>query len=453
LKSLRARIAFVLVISIVAVVGLATAAAILVLGPPGSKEFANSIVAQIEILVPRFEDLNSMGGARLATLLHAPASGVPRQGLTRVLQDALHKAGFSNRIVVTRPAGLQLAIVSVELPGRGWFTLALPEDPPSGAWVVLVGWMSLIVIGSVAIALGLAHRIVRPLVLLEAVAASMAPKGEMAVLPETGPAEVKATARALNRLTTSLRAAVESRMRLIASAGHDLRTPVTRMRLRAEFLPDQDKQAWLRDLDELRRIADSAIELVHEEVERNIGEELRLDELTEHVVAELAAAGLRVRLAGSCPVLIRGAPLAITRVLRNLLTNATTHGGGCEVWVQDQTSCAVILIEDCGPGIPEPLMGRVFEPFFRIDPARQQPIPGAGLGLAIAREIVHRHDGEIILANSVTGGLRQEVRFPPFVGQLSGRRQRQRSSMSHSIRVVSGTLHDTRSGTGSLNSA
>lgn len=98
-------------------------------------------------------------------------------------------------------------------------------------------------------------------------------------------------------------------------------------------------------------------------------------------------------------------------------------------------------------------MGRVFEPFFRIDPARQQPIPGAGLGLAIAREIVHRHDGEIILANSVTGGLRQEVRFPPFVGQLSGRRQRQRSSMSHSIRVVSGTLHDTRSGTGSLNSA
>ena len=80
------------------------------------------------------------------------------------------------------------------------------------------------------------------------------------MIPEAGPAEVRATARALNRLTTNLKAAMESRMRLVAAAGHDLRTPITRMRLRAEFLPDDDRPAWLRDLDELRHIADSSIQ-------------------------------------------------------------------------------------------------------------------------------------------------------------------------------------------------
>ena len=107
----------------------------------------------------------------------------------------------------------------------------------------------------------------------------------------------------------------------------------------------------------------------------------------------------------------------MTRVLRNLVTNAATHGGGCEVSVYHQASRAVVLIEDRGPGIPDSVMGRVFEPFFRSDPARQQTIPGAGLGLAIAREIVARHDGEIILANRSGGGLHQEIRLPRHLDQ------------------------------------
>jgi signal transduction histidine kinase len=320
---------------------------------------------------------------------------------------------------VTRTANLPMAVVSIEFRG-GWCTLPVSDQPPlGGPWLVLGSWMSLIVIGALAISLSVAHRIVRPLALLEAVAASIAPRGEMSVVPEAGPAEVRATARALNRLTTNLKAAMESRMRLVAAAGHDLRTPITRMRLRAEFLSDEDRPAWLRDLDELRHIADSSIQLVHEEVEGRRGEAVRLDELAEAVVQELVAAGLPVQLGGSRPVLIRSAPLAMTRVLRNLLTNAATHGGGCEVSVLDHASCAVVLIEDRGPGIPDTVMGRVFEPFFRIDPARQQAFPGAGLGLAIAREIVARHDGEIILANRAGGGLRHELRFPRHLEQPS----------------------------------
>jgi signal transduction histidine kinase len=212
---------------------------------------------------------------------------------------------------------------------------------------------------------------------------------------------------------------MESRMRLVAAAGHDLRTPITRMRLRAEFLPDQEQSAWLRDLDELRRIADSSIQLVHEEVERKSDESVRLDKLTETVVEELTATGLTIELVGSTPVLIRAAPLAITRVIRNILTNAATHGKGCKALVEARLDSAVLVIEDRGPGIPEAVIDRVFEPFFRIDPARQQFIPGAGLGLAIAKEIVGRHNGEIALTNRAAGGLRQEIKFPLYLGQPS----------------------------------
>jgi signal transduction histidine kinase len=106
--------------------------------------------------------------------------------------------------------------------------------------------MSLIIAGVVAIALGVAHRFARPLALLETVAATISPSGQMAVVPETGPAEVKATAHALNRLTANLKVAMESRMRLVAAAGHDLRTPITRMCLRAEILVGARKTGMAR---------------------------------------------------------------------------------------------------------------------------------------------------------------------------------------------------------------
>lgn len=421
MNTLRARIAFVLVISIVAVVGLATSAAIFVLGPRGPEKFVEPLVMQIQTLIPVFERLElNPGPMRSAALLNTPADGAVRDVFTRAIQEALRDAGFRNRVLVTKPAGSDLAVASVELPGRGWFTVPTPDEPPpGGVWFILGSWMSLIIAGAVAIALGVAHRVARPLALLETVAATISPSGQMAVVPETGPAEVKATARALNHLTANLKAAMESRMRLVAAAGHDLRTPITRMRLRAEFLSDQEKPAWLRDLDELRRIADSSIQLVHEEVEGKSDETVRLDDLAKAVVEELTGAGLAIELAQSAPVLIRAAPLAVTRLLRNLLTNAATHGRSCEISVQAQQLFAVVVIEDSGPGIPETVMDRVFEPFFRIDPARKQSIPGAGLGLAIAKEIVGRYDGEIILTNGAIRGLRQEIRFPRCASQAA----------------------------------
>jgi signal transduction histidine kinase len=204
---------------------------------------------------------------------------------------------------------------------------------------------------------------------------------------------------------------MESRMRLVAAAGHDLRTPMTRMRLRAEFLDDADREKWLADLEELDHIADSAIRLVHEQIEDGKGEAVRLDQLVSDVITELRELQLNVSAMTTEPVEVMGKPLSLKRAIRNLLINAATHGGGANVSIRGKLQSVFIDIVDNGPGIPEELLARAFEPFFRVDAARSS-MPGAGLGLAIAKEIIHGNRGTLSLANRASGGLIQTIEMP-----------------------------------------
>ncbi|SER33438.1 Signal transduction histidine kinase [Faunimonas pinastri] len=290
--------------------------------------------------------------------------------------------------------------------------MAMPDlPPPLVGWGILLGWMALIVAGATAIALYLTRRLTAPLALLQNTVVAMAPNGNLPELPESGPPEVRATAHAINSLSARLRSAVESRMRLVAAAGHDLRTPMTRMRLRAEFLPEEDRALWLKDLGELERIADSAIRLVREEARQEAAEIVALDLLLRDLVDDLAALGLNAELREAEPMSVHGGELGLTRALRNLAINAATHGRRAEISLARIDGWAEIRIEDQGPGIPEELLERVFEPFFRVDPARRQTVPGAGLGLAIAHEIITRNDGTLKLSNKPEGGLLQVVRL------------------------------------------
>jgi signal transduction histidine kinase len=183
------------------------------------------------------------------------------------------------------------------------------------------------------------------------------------------------------------------------------------MRLRAEFLGDDERARWLHDLDELDRIADSAIQLVREETVGKGTELVRLDVLVRRICHELSVMGLAVELADVAAVSVTISPLALTRSLRNLVINAATHGGGAYVSVVAKDNSALIIIDDNGPGIPEKDIASVFEPFFRVDPARRKHIPGAGLGLAIAKEIVERQGGALIIENRKPSGLRQTLTF------------------------------------------
>jgi signal transduction histidine kinase len=229
---------------------------------------------------------------------------------------------------------------------------------------------------------------------------------------------VRATAKAINTLSSRLKRAMESRMRLVAAAGHDLRTPITRMRLRAEFVEDEEERArWLADLDELERIADSAILLVREESGKAPPESIRLDELVGSIASEMRDQDLDVTVTSTTPVTVRASRLTLNRALRNLIINAATHGVRAKVEVSATNGTARIVIDDEGPGIPADLLDQVFEPFFRADPARRQDIRGAGLGLTIAREIVQRAGGTISISNRAEVGLRQVVELPQAEAQ------------------------------------
>jgi signal transduction histidine kinase len=412
MTSLRARIVLTLVLSIICVLGISTATLFWARAGHEQKEqaqYARLVSEGILLIAPFFGDDNKDSGARLGS---SPVAGAPRSELTNILQSQLHRAGSDLEIVVTQPAESTHPIASVKFKS-GWLAIPVKDRHSQGGIMVAVaGWILLVVIGTVAVALWFAYRITRHLSALERVAASIDADGVMPRLPETGPAELKATARALNTMTERLKNAAESRMRLVAAAGHDLRTPMTRMRLRAEFLDEEDRAMWLNDLEELDRIADSAIQLVREETHREKSQLLRVDQVITEICQDLASMKASVTVMKMEAVTISSAPLALTRAVRNLVINAATHGGGAFVTVGLESSTASITIDDEGPGIPEQSMSRVFEPFFRVDAARRKSGPGAGLGLAIAKEIVERHGGKLTLQNRSPKGLRQEICFP-----------------------------------------
>ncbi|QFY63840.1 HAMP domain-containing protein (plasmid) [Rhizobium grahamii] len=415
MNSLRNRIVGLLILAIVTVVALATFVASRVLQPPSAEMTVAATVAQLRIsreLVSHSRDDAVRAGV---VLKNAPPSGRRDDRLSEALDRALKKDGIDAEGFVTMPSGKDDgSTAAIKLAEGEWLFAALPNHgPPPDGWLVLGGWMTLIILGSTAVSIFAASKIIGPLELLQSAAGRIGTDGVLPYIPETGAGEVRATAQALNRLSARLRSAMESRMRLVAAAGHDLRTPMTRMRLRAEFVTDDDeREKWLSDLEELDAIADSAIRLVREEVASpGVTETVHLNELVADIVTELQQLGFKAETTGLDETVARGAPLALKRAVRNLVINAATHGGGASVSVRNRDGKAVIVISDNGPGIPPDRLGQIFEPFFRVDSARRKTLPGAGLGLAIAKEIVERFGGTIEVANSNPSGLVQTVKL------------------------------------------
>jgi signal transduction histidine kinase len=413
MNKLRVKIALLMVVAIVSVVGLLTAVLFYLLGPPKRLHSLVPIAQQIELLVRVVDE-----GSTAVPVVAQPSPGRVLPSITGRLRETLALRGLDQPVTVSRDGWRAPLVVSIPVRDRGWVWLPITDMPPLGApWRGLVRWLLLITIGAIAIAVFVANRMVRPLALLESAVEQIGPDGSLPTVPEKGPAEVRATAKALNSLSSRLKRAMESRMRLVAAAGHDLRTPITRMRLRAEFVGDEEERArWLADLDELERIADSAILLVREESGKAPPELIQLDELVSSIGAELRDQKLDVSETTAEPVKVRASRLTLNRALRNLIINAATHGVRAKVKVGGSNGTARIVIEDEGPGIPPDLIDQVFEPFFRADPARRQDIRGAGLGLTIAREIIQRAGGTVVISNRAEGGLCQIVELPRTAG-------------------------------------
>ncbi len=252
-----------------------------------------------------------------------------------------------------------------------------------------------------------------------------------APLAEAGPAEVRAVLRGFNLMQARLRRFVDDRTSMLAAISHDLMTPISRLRLRAEALPaGEDRTRMLADLALMDRMVAATLDFARDDVAAEKRLRLDLASLVQAICDECGGddsdGGERARYLGPDYLELVAAPLALSRAVRNVVENAIKYGGRAEVSLRLGSAGAEIAVSDAGPGIPDAELERVFEPFYRLDRARSSEAGGSGLGLAIARNVLRAHGGEIVLENLAGGGLRATLSLPlsPAGGdgqtQLSG---------------------------------
>jgi two-component system OmpR family sensor kinase len=205
---------------------------------------------------------------------------------------------------------------------------------------------------------------------------------------------------------------LRERTLMFGAIAHDLRTPLTRLAFRLEDLPEPLNQKVAADLQEMKTMITAALEFIRERGTAGPRERLDLRSLLDRIVDELTDLGHDVSFNAGTPVILQGEPLALRRMLVNLVENAVKYGARARLRLQVEGGSAVVEIDDDGPGIPQAFQEQVFEPFFRLENSRNRDTGGIGLGLATARAIALDHGGEITLANRSGGGLRVTVRLP-----------------------------------------
>lgn len=232
-------------------------------------------------------------------------------------------------------------------------------------------------------------------------------------LPEQGSREVRAATRAFNRMQKRIYEDVRERTGMLAAITHDLQTPLTRLRLRLEKLPDEAlRDKLVGDMQAMQQMLQEGLELARSMDNGEPVQLLDLDSLLDSLCSDAVEAGQQVDYSVRAPVQLKAHPLALRRALSNLLDNAVKYGQRAEVSLTREARQCHIRIRDFGPGIPPELLETVFTPFYRIEHSRSRESGGTGLGLSIARNIVLRHNGELTLTNHPEGGLLVRVVLP-----------------------------------------
>ncbi len=227
-----------------------------------------------------------------------------------------------------------------------------------------------------------------------------------------GPLEIETAAAAFNQMQDRLRRYVEDRTAMIGAVAHDLRTPLTRLRFRAETAPEPLRDKMAADIDQMDAMIAAVLAFVRDATHKGERTRLELTSLVESVADEMAETGLDVAVEPGGAVVIAGDPLALRRMVMNLLDNAVKFGTRARARVFVENDCAVIEVTDEGPGLPEAELERVFEPFHRVEPSRSRETGGAGLGLAVVRSVARAHGGDAVLENRAGRGLCARVSLP-----------------------------------------
>ena len=328
-------------------------------------------------------------------------------GVLVKFRDPRNAPRLSNGV---RPIG----IIDVTVPVvRGTELTTSLLRPPSPPWPQQVFIAALVAIVTTSLAAAfIARRVARPLSELAASASEAARGGKAVLVPEEGPDDVRRAAHAFNAMTDQVSRTLERQRQLLSAVGHDLRTPITAMRISAEFIEDEEiRERLQKNLEELQDLTDAVLSAA-----RGTGwEAMRradLAALIESVCTDLEDMNLPVTWAShdAAPLMCR--PSEIRRAVRNLIENAVAYGGKADVRLTETKEVYEIIVEDNGPGIADEDKTRVFDPFVRLETSRSAETGGSGLGLTLVKAIAEGHGGSITLENRAEGGLRVRLCLP-----------------------------------------
>lgn len=310
--------------------------------------------------------------------------------------------------------GLRNFVVQVRLRDGATVTFqqVLPEEVI--AWPARLLLILLVLLISVAVLAALAVRaLIRPLAVLADAASELGRDIRRPSLDENGPLEVRRAARAFNTMQERLIRYIEDRNRILAALSHDLKTPITRLRLRTELLDDAPlREKFQADLDDMQRMAQASLDFLRGGEDSEPIAPVDLNALLESLQEDAEDVGHEVGITGAARQPLRCRPLALKRCLTNLVDNALNYGQRAEITVTDTPARLTLIVRDHGPGISAAELERVFEPFYRLEHSRSRDTGGTGLGLSIARNIARAHGGELTLRNHPEGGLEAVLELP-----------------------------------------
>ncbi len=311
--------------------------------------------------------------------------------------------------------------VGYELPEHdaGWLQIHILVPPPRPWHSPTFLWaFALMTLCAAILSYWAVRQLTGPVATLAAAAERLGRDVNAPPLPEGGPDEVARAASAFNTMASRIRRFVQDRTFLLAAIGHDLRTPITRLKLRAEFIDDDElREKFLADLDELDTMVSATLAFSRDTADKEPAVALDLAALLRTILDETGDArpdsADHLVLESTTHVTLRGRPVALKRAFANLIGNAVKYGNAARVCLNaPQAGVTTITVEDDGPGLPPDQLERVFDPFYRVEDSRNRETGGTGLGLPIARNIFRAHGGDVVLANRAGGGARAIVTLP-----------------------------------------
>ena len=350
-----------------------------------------------------------LGGANdreIRVELHEVEQGIPPMPHLAPEMAEMHLAMMRGEL-----SAIEMQL-SIALADGQWLNVGTRFERPPLQWP----WASIVSFGITAAIIlvsacwFLLTRLTGPLLRVSR-AADRLGKGEAVdPLPLIGPSEVRGLTQAFNRMQARLTRFVADRTRLLAALGHDLRSPLTAMRVRAEMVDeDETRDSLVASIEEMQEMVDATLAFARGMASSEVYETVDLKTYLKQLQADMID-GFTLDTANSISVRLR--PQSVRRALRNIIENAQRYGGGAEVTFVHDAEYVQIRVSDNGPGVPEAELEQVFEPFFRLEKSRSRETGGTGLGLSIARTIVRAHGGEVALTNRTEGGLLVTVTLP-----------------------------------------